>query len=459
MVWLWKFLTSRNTGIVLLIVVSLFLLIGAALPNPALMYPADVEKLKNESPFLYWLGENFNSMKIGRGYVFGFIGILLIISTAFCSIDRVIKRMKARKGSLVELPLEGKGISVKFDDNPPNIEEKLLSILKKGRWKTRVFDSEGRRIVSAGKGALGFWGSVFFHAILITLIAGLVVYYFSGLYATMVFTEGQELRLSKDNFSKIERMPIFGITLPDLLFRFNRFSVEYYDDYTAIDYTADFNVVDLKTGKIWNQILKVNKPLRYEGIDFLIILQGYSPNFVLYKNGVPVFDSFVALNFDQDNKDLFKIEEEGMHVTAQFFPDMVRRDDGSVYSKSPRPKNPYFGLDIVKGGERVFRGLVGKGGRVTFGEYRLVFNDLRHWITLNLVRETGIGFFFLCSMIGLVGVLIRGVDPDRRIFVSIQNTNEGQTLTFYHYSKHFEGMLKENLTDIINKLKGECVRE
>ncbi len=453
----WDFLTSRNTGIVLLIAVSLFLVIGAALPNPALMYPQDVERLKAESPLLFWLGTNFNSMKVGRGYVFGAIGILLVVSTTFCSIDRLIARKRSLKAVIPELPPDKKGITVQFNSEAFAVEDELIALLKKGRWKVGIFpegirDREGR-FITARKGDAGFWGSVFFHAVLITLIAGLVVYYFSGFYATMVFTEGQELRLTEANLGRIERKPLFGIRLPDLLFMFNSFTAEYYDDRTATDYTADFDITDLKAGRTWKQILKVNEPFRYGGIDFLLIQQGYSPAFVLYKNGVSVFESYVALNYDFENKDSFTIEEEGLVITAQFFADMARRGDGGVYSKSSRPRNPYFGLDITKGGERLFRGLVGLGGEAAFGEYRLVIYDLRHWITLNLVRETGIGFFFVCSMIGLAGVLVRVLDPERKVFVMVQDYSGGRSVTFYPYSKHFEGMLGESINDIINELK------
>ena len=184
-----------------------------------------------------------------------------------------------------------------------------------------------------------------------------------------------------------------------------------------------------------------------------MVVQGYSPNFMLYKNNVPVFNSVVALEFDQDFRDSFDIREHGIRVLAQFFPDMKRNEDGSVYSKTRRPKNPYFGLEVYHDGVKVKRKLVAKGEDITFGPYRLVFNDLHHWITLHLVRETGIGFFFVCAMIGLVGVLIRILDPERQILAAIEDTQEGCKVIFYHSSRHFEGLLKENINDIMSKVK------
>ncbi|KPK29347.1 MAG: hypothetical protein AMK70_16010 [Nitrospira bacterium SG8_35_1] len=457
--WLWRFLTSRNTAIVLLTAISLVLLIGAVLPNPALITPERFIELQEKMPALLWLGEQFNSMKVGKSFAFTLIGLLLILSTTFCSIDRLIKKKRTSSGTLPELPHGKKMGSFTLESRASDIERALLAAFKRDRWKTISFESKGSRVISGSKGDVGFWGSIFFHAILVTLLAGLIAFYFSGFYASIRISEGQEFILKKDNLHRIDRMPVFGIKLPDLVFTFHKFTVQYYDDYTATDFTAFFTIKDIKTGKSWEQIFKINEPFRYRGIDFLMVVQGYSPNFILYENDVPVFNSVVALEFDTDFRDSFDIREQGMRIVAQFFPDMERNKDGSVYSKTRRPKNPYFGLEIYKDGIKVIRKLVARGEDITFGPYRLVFRDLHHWITLHLVRETGIGFFFACAMVGLVGVLMRILDPERQILASIEDTSEGCIVNFYHSSRHFEGLLKENINEIITTLKMSSSRQ
>ena len=449
---LWKILSSRNTGIVLLIAVSLLLLIGAALPNPSLMPKADALQLKIQSPLLYTLGENFNSMKLGGSYIFTFIGILLIASTSFCSIDRTVKRIKARNAPFLKLPSDKKVISVEFTHNASNTEDKLRSIFQAHKWKTSELLIEDRHTIFARKGEIGFWGSIFFHALLVSLIIGLVLYHFSAFYASIRFSEGQSIELTKNNLTTINRMPSFGLSLPELLFRFNKFTAEYHDEGTATDFTADFDIVNLNTDKKWKQIFKVNKPFSYHGIDFLMILQGYSPNFILYKNGIPVLDTVVALDFDQDFRDTFNIDEYGLYVAVQFFPDMARNKDGGVYTKSRRPSNPYMGIEVHQSGNQVLRKLLAKGEGGSFGPYKLVFNDLFHWITLNLVKEAGIGLFFICAMIGLIGLFIRVIDPEQQIMATVEDTKAGRVVNFYQSSKHFGGLLEEEMKDIINKL-------
>jgi cytochrome c biogenesis protein ResB len=454
MLRIWKFLTSRNTAIVLLTVVSAILLISAALPNPLLLSSNRLMELEETSPLLMQLGSNFNSMKIGRSPVFGVIGILLIVSTTFCSIDRMIKRFKLRNDTSFDFDKGKKRISLQLPEELGDFEAKVISIMKKDRWKTKVSDSEGEKVISANRGDLGFWGSIFFHAVLISLMVGLVIYFLTGFYASIRITEGQTLNLRKENLYTIDRMPMFGIALPELQFRFNSFSAVYHDDVTATDFTAHFDMKDEKTGKEWSKTFKINDPLKYKGIDFLMIRQGYSPNFTLYENNVPVFDALVALEFDHEDRATFNIAEKDLYIVAQFFPDMARAEDGGVYTKTYRPKNPYFGLEVFAGGKKVLRKLLGKGERGTFGPYAIEFNDIRNWITINLVRETGIGFFFVCSMIGLAGLFIRVIDPDMRIVVRIRKTDDGSIADFYYSGKHFEGMLKEKLENLIPGLKG-----
>lgn len=447
---LWKFLTSRNTGIVLLIAVSLLLLVGALVPNPALMAREDVQKLKLESPFLYWVGENFNSMKVGQDPVFGAVGLFLVISTTLCSIDRFMKRRKSFDSVTIDARASEKRISAEFADGE-TIRQTLVALLRRQRWK--VIHGDGFPVY-ARKGDLGFMGSLFFHAVLVTLVAGLIVFHFSGFYATMVISEGQEIMLSLRSLSKIDKTPYYGISLPKLSFLLRQFSSEYAGE-TAVDYTADFLIRDQDSGETWDQQFKINEPFNYRGIDFMMNEQGYSPHFVLYKNGTMVYEAVIALKPESDTVDSFSIDEEGMAVTAQFFPDMKRKEDGSVYSERKRPKNPYYGLEIRKKGERIFRGLIGKGQEVAFGDYRLEFRDLRHWITLNLVRETGLGFFFVSAMIGLAGILVRMMDQDRRLVIEKEAGGRFAGLLHFDFvSRHFTGMLEEEVGLMIKRLGG-----
>jgi len=102
----------------------------------------------------------------------------------------------------------------------------------------------------------------------------------------------------------------------------------------------------------------------------------------------------------------------------------------------------------MKEGQLLYRGLIRLKEQKEFGPYKVVFNDLRYWITLNLVKETGIGFFFWCSLLGLLGLLIRFLDPDRKLFFVFEKGK----VSVVAYSKHFEGILKEQTKALVKTI-------
>ncbi len=444
---LWRILSSRNVAIILLVAVTAMLLFGSLLPNPNFMSKEEVERLKLEKPIVYFLADRFNTQSIAKGYIFGFVGIFLVISTAACSIDRLIEHRRLKRMPLEGIPLEDFDFTVKVKDVDKFINH-LKNSLRLRRWSIRESRRDDRIIIGAEKGIAGFWGSILFHVILITVLLGLVIYYFVGFYGTILFTEGQTKILTEENLEKIYRRPILGVRLPRLELTLDHFYSVYWKDTEPVDYTAKFYIKDIEKGKTWEQIIKINEPFRYKGLDFLMVLYGFSPNFVIYnKEGRKIFDAYVALSVVEGREDSFDVPKEGLTFRCIFFPDF-RADERGYYSATPLPRNPVFLVNILKHGRSLYKGLIALGEEKDVGEYRVRLNDVRYWITLNLVKETGIGFFFWSSLLGLVGLLIRFLDPDRKVFFVYENG----TLSVLSHSKHFEGILKEQTEEMVKEL-------
>ena len=444
---IWRVLSSRNVAIVLLVVVTALLLIGSVLPNPNYMSEEEIIKLKSDSPITYFLAEKFNTQSMAKGYFFGFVGVFLIISTTACSIDRLIEYRRIKRLPLEGLPIEKYDFSVSVHDTDEFLK-KLKNTLRLRRWIIKETTAGKKHIVGAEKGRAGFWGSILFHAILITVLFGLVIYYFVGFYGTILFTEGQTKLLSEKSLERIYRRPILGVRLPRLKMTLDHFYSVYWKDTEPVDYTAKFYITDLDSNKRWEQVIKINEPFRYRGIDFLMVLYGFSPNFIVFNSdGTRVFDAYVALSVVEGREDSFYVPEEGLTFKCIFFPDF-RADKKGYYSATPLLRNPVFLVNILKNGKSLYKGLIALGEEKQVGPYRVRLNDVRYWITLNLVKETGIGFFFWSSLIGLVGLLIRFLDPDRKLFFVV----EGDRLSVFSHSKHFEGILKEQTEQMIREL-------
>jgi hypothetical protein len=50
---------------------------------------------------------------------------------------------------------------------------------------------------------------------------------------------------------------------------------------------------------------------------------------------------------------------------------------------------------------------------------------------LELVGEPGIGFFFMVSFVGLIGILVRVIDPDERNYIILKDMKSDVEMTSY----------------------------
>ncbi len=448
---IWNLLVSRNVAIVLLAVVTLMLAIGAFLPNPSLLTDQQRVEMQEEHPVAYWLGERYNSQRLAQGYFFGFIGVFLIISTTMCSIDRLLKwgKVRARSVEIPPGPGQRKGVNVSLS---PGVTMNDLTLKLKGwfrKRRMRVFET-GDMVVGY-RGEAGFWGSIFFHAILITALVGLVIYYLGGYRASFNITEGQTLHLKRDSFFYIEKEPLWGLPVPDVLISLDSVYTTYAteDPWTAVDHVVKLQVKDLDTGEVSVEEMKINRPIKIDGKDFLLQSGGFSPRVIITKGKETVLDSFVSLRNRGGRQDDFGLE--GVHVNITIYPDYYLNDDGRPDTRTPQLKNPFFEIELagVRGRKSE---IIPIGGTMEWEDYKVHIPDVRRWVILQMTGEPGIGFFFIVSFLGITGVLLRVLDPEERIYIRIQ---DGNRLEIIPYSKYFSGLIGERVRELVEFLEGD----
>jgi len=458
---LWNFVTSRNLAIVLLMIITFMLAVGAILPNPAFLSPEKKIEMKIRHPLLFTLGESYNSQKLANGYFFGFVGIFLIISTSLCSIDRLMTKRKAVRDALFSLPIltskQGKQLVIAGHgtDHIAIICREWFAA-RKMKISERM-DENGLTIVGA-RGNAGFWGSIFFHFILITALIGLVIYYLGGYRGTLGFTEGQSYRLDRSSFVHIVKEPIWGLRLPEVRIGLKKQYSIYpeSDPWNAIDHVAIFEITDLRTGRTTEETVRINDPLEIHGMEFLMQVGGFSPRIeIIDSNGITIFNNFVALRQKGGTSDSFNIPAIGATAEATIYPDFYYKE-GKADTKSYQAKNPFLQVKIERNGEVLFSGLTPFNSEAKSGEFTLRFPEVRRWVEMELVGEPGIGFFFLISFIGLIGIFVRIIDPDERIYIILKGYDNRSELTAYTYSKHFSGMIEEKMNDLLNHIGEKC---
>ena len=445
---IWALMVSRKLAVWLLGTVVLMLAVGAFLPNPSLL-PEDYRvELKKTKPLIYYLGEKFNSEKLAQGYLFGFIGVFLIVSTTACSVDRLLKWKRTKpSGEIPDEVFQKKGVSVvlkhpNFSDLMNVIEEFLRNL------RMKVIKKEG--IMIGYRGEIGFWGSIFFHGILITALFGLVIYYLGGYRALLVIGEGQTLRLSEKAFYYVDKKPIWGLPVPDAIIKLNSVTTVYApeDPWSAIDHIVNLTVNDLNTGIKTNQVLKINKPIKIGGKLFLLEAGGYSPMVIITSKNKRLFHKYVNLRSEGGRKDYFFVDD--LRLDIRFFPDFYLKD-GIPSTRTPQVKNPFFEVVLTKGNRFLKRELIPLGGTLKTGSYTVHIPELRRWVMLKMVGEPGVGFFFWVSVLGIFAELVRFLDPDERLYIRFRDGH----LEIYPYSRYFTGLLKERVMEFVGSLKEE----
>lgn len=458
----WDAVTSRNLAIVLLIVVTVTLGVGAALPNPKLLSSWQAMEMKADHPVAYWLGERYNSQEIATGYLFGFIGVFLILSTSLCSIDRLIKRYKLRSKMGIALPDAAGRPAVSAELGSVDqalVKRHAAGWLKKKRWRVVQVEGSGGFSLAGVRGDAGFWGSVFFHFILITALVGLVIYYFGAYRAALTFTEGQSYALERSALTNISREPVWGIRLPKVaLGLMDLHSVYPPDDpWTAVDHVARFRVTRIDTGDSWIKDVKINDPLVIDGREFLLVTGGFSPRFVLRAaSGEAVFDNFVALKPGEEGKDDFFVPGGQMRVEAAVHPDFVMKE-GRPGTRGRALNNPVLEAAIYREGSLLYEGLIPLGGTAAVGDFIVEFPEVRRWALMEMTGEPGIGMFFVLSFFGIIGIAVRMFDPDERLYVGLGLKEGNVSLEVLPYSRHFSGLISDRARELVEHLEEVAV--
>lgn len=442
---LWQACTSRALSTWLLIIITVMLTVGTLLPNPAYMLPSDIAGLQARHPLLFEIGARYNQEKLVTGYLFGTIGVFLVVSATLCSIDRLLARRRAVQGADAGDGLfEGGTVSTLHLKGAAaqQVEAFAADWLRRRLPGMSITQPESGMII-AQRGRCGFWGSILFHTGLIMLLVGLVVFHLGGTRGWLSFTEGQGYLLEKSRFTHLEKEPVWGARLPavqlELLKQYSLFAP--HDVNTAIEHVARFRVTDARNGESFTRDVRINEPLRLEGKDFLLMNGGFATRLAITDaSGMKVFDSFVNLREESGTKDDFFTDGGRLHVQVRFYPDFAV-DRGQPVSKSQQLKNPAAAIVVTQGVVKLFDGIVPLGRNVHVSDYIFSIPDVRRWVSLEVSSEPGIETFFICAFIGMLGLLLRMLDPDEQIAIMVNTEEHGIRVDVSAASRHFSALL------------------
>lgn len=446
---LWRFVIDRRLATWILAGITAVLILGSLLPNPDYMDKGTVEQMARQQPLFMKLGAAFNSRRLATGYFFGVVGIYLVVSAVICSVDRLVNRLRGYQENAFDLEvtpiLRVQSVCRTSDDA---LKQVITLIRKQLLWFTLLQDGDQKLLFR--RGSFGFWGSLLFHSVLITMLVGMVMFYLSGARGRLVITEGQRYKLEKQQFFRVDKEPLWGLKLPPVEIELLRHVSLFADDeaQTAIDHAAELRVVEpgSETGSV--RTIRVNQPMRLAGADYLLSGGGFSPHFVVTDvAGRRIYDSFVNLRDGSGTEDNVAVDQDTL-LSIKLFPDFYL-NNGSPATKSSQLRNPMLHLVIKRSDGPVFDRLIPVGTYAEGGGLRVAVPEVRRWVELEMSNEPGVGFFFVMAFIGVVGIIIRMLDPDDQLLVTAHQDCNGVQLEFSIVSRHFPALLKSVVRDCV----------
>ena len=257
-------LANLKLAIVLLLAIAIVSIAGTVIEQAETLnfyqqnYP--------ESPALY----GFLTWKVilawGLNHVYStwwYLSLLILFGTSLtaCTFTRQLPALKAaRKWKFYEKPKQFEKLALSAELNQGSIST-LIPLLKEQKYQVWQQDNT----LYARKGIVGRIGPIIVHAGMLIVLFGGVWGIFTGFFAQEMVASGNTFKIQ--NF--IELGPFSASHIPDdWSVKVNRFWIDYTDAGDVDQFYSDLSVIGEEGEERRRETIRVNKPLRYDGVTF-----------------------------------------------------------------------------------------------------------------------------------------------------------------------------------------------
>jgi cytochrome c biogenesis protein len=445
-----------RTALVLLFLLALASVPGSLLPQRPLN-PTKVDNYIAEHPGLSRLLDAAGFFDVFAAPWFAAIYLLLFISLLGCVLPRLRQHARAMlqpppvvPRRLERLPESG---SYEAVGAPAAVAEEATRRLRGWRTVTRS-EPDGVVTVAAERGYLRETGNLIFHTALVVLLAGIAAGRLWGYQGTVLVTEGDagicNARALYDSFRPGRLVDGSGLA-PFCIDKLDDFTATYDPDGTPSEFRADITYTVGDDGAPKHYALKVNEPLRVDGVRVYLVSHGFSPRFTVRTPQGKVVSDVSAPFLPQDgmllSEGAVKLLDEvrpQLALYGLFAPTAVDPGDGTIRSVSPQPKAPGVAIVVYRGDlgldsgrpqsvysidqRQVDRGALKEvasaklpvGGTAKLDDGTTVtFDGYREWATIQVNRDPGQLSVLIAAGAVVLGLLLSLAVRRRRVFLRI----------------------------------------
>ena len=357
----WRRLTSMRTALILLFLLALASVPGSLLPQRPLN-PIKVDQYIADHPGWSRLLDTAGFFDVFAAPWFAATYLLLFVSLVGCIIPRVRQHAVAmlRSPPVVPRRLDRLPSSTSYsaDGSPDEVARDAVARLR--GWKTVVrTEDDGVVTVAAERGYLRETGNLVFHVALVLVLAGVGAGRLWGYQGTVLVTEGDPGVCNAaplyDSFRPGRMVDGSGLA-PFCVDRLDDYATTYDAGGTPSEFRADVTYTVGEDGGPQQYSLKVNSPLRVEGLRVYLVSHGFSPRFTIRTpDGTVVRDvsaPFLPLDGSLLSEGAVKLLDTvspQLALYGLFAPTGAQTEDGTIRSLSPQPNLPAVAIQIYRG--------------------------------------------------------------------------------------------------------------
>ena len=452
----WRRLTSMRTALVLLFLLALASVPGSLLPQRPLN-PIKVDRYVADHPGWSRVLDAAGLFDVFSAPWFAATYLLLFVSLVGCVVPRLKQHTVAMLAPPPPVPRRldrlPQSASFTLPGAPADVAATAARELR--GWKTKVrTEDDGVVTVAAERGYLRETGNLVFHAALVALLAGVAIGRLWGYQGTVLLPEGQP--------GICNSVPLYDSFRPGKLVGgagLAPFCIDSMDDFTATfapggtpsEFKAAITYSLGDDGAPRKAELRVNHPLRVDGVRVYLVSHGFAPRFtVKTKDGTTVKDvsaPFLPLDGSLLSEGAVKLTDEvnpQLAIYGTFAPFAVLDTDGTMKSASAQPGNPGVAVVVYRGPLGLDSGApqsvysidqrqVQSGALKEVGSVRLIprqsetlddgtvitFDGYREWATIQVNHDPGQTAVLWSAGAVVLGLLMSLAVRRRRVFVRI----------------------------------------
>jgi len=361
-----KFISSSKLALVLILVILLFFVIGAVLPQQGIYDEGDIVRWQGDNPLITSIAKPLGLFRVFTSIPFIVIIFFLWLNTLTCTIKEFYKR--------------GKFESFKGSEKIKNSGFFLLHI---------------SILLMIGSGG---WSAA------------------TKMDARIILTEGQSFAESHTSYRRITKGPLRTDKHKEFVIKLNKVSVDYESKIYHVDTTSEISIFE-NGKKVDDYEIKINNPLEYSNINITQDKTGYSPHIAIknIKTGRMIINSFIALKtFEEYNKreykDYIPLTLFKNVIILTFFPDHEEKD-GEIVKTGEKIVNPVLLVEEQDHeGNTISKQTLSLKSSIIIGEHAFSFVGVRQWASFRLLEDPGYKYFYFAVWLSIFSLLLRYSD-------------------------------------------------